>query len=136
MSWITRSSIRHPYRSLFSVFLLWKASLLLLAILTPGPGYDTSTTLFPWHKNTNQTEKIIPSTLRRISIKLTRWDSIYFTEAARRGHLLEQEWAFSYAFSRFINLLASGRRLSYTPLANPLCSNILDRLYKHWGYPL
>ncbi|OJI91093.1 hypothetical protein ASPTUDRAFT_37986 [Aspergillus tubingensis CBS 134.48] len=108
MSWLTRSSFRHPYRSLFSVFLLWKASLLLLAILTPGPGYDTSTTLFPWHKNTNQTEKIIPSTLRRISIKLTRWDSIYFTEAARRGHLLEQEWAFSYAFSRFINLLASG----------------------------
>ncbi|PYH64215.1 DUF409 domain protein [Aspergillus vadensis CBS 113365] len=108
MSWLTRSSFRHPYRSLFSVFLLWKALLLLLAILTPGPGYDTSTTLFPWHKNTSEIEGIIPSTLRRISTKLTRWDSIYFTEAARRGHLFEQEWAFSYAFSKFINLLASG----------------------------
>ncbi|OJJ73554.1 hypothetical protein ASPBRDRAFT_194492 [Aspergillus brasiliensis CBS 101740] len=108
MSWLTRNSFHHPYRSLFSVFLLWKASLLLLAILTPGPGYDTSTTLFPWHRDTSEREGVIPSTLRRISTKLSRWDSIYFTESARRGHIFEQEWAFSYSFSKFINLLAPG----------------------------
>ncbi|KAI2867031.1 CAZyme family GT76 [Aspergillus niger] len=58
--------------------------------------------------NTDEIKGLVPSILRRISTKLTRWDSIYFNEAARRGHLFEQEWAFSYAFSKFINLLASG----------------------------
>ncbi|RAK98570.1 DUF409 domain protein [Aspergillus ibericus CBS 121593] len=108
MSWLTRSPIQHPYRSLISVFVLWKAFLLLLALLTPGPGYDTSTTLAQWHRNTSDIQGLIPTILRQISTKLTRWDAIYFTEAARRGHLFEQEWAFSYAFSKFISLLAAG----------------------------
>ncbi|PYI06831.1 GPI mannosyltransferase 2 [Aspergillus sclerotiicarbonarius CBS 121057] len=108
MSWLTQTPVHHPYRSLISVFVLWKAFLLLLAILTPGPGYDTSTTLAQWHRDTRDIKGLIPTILRQISTKLTRWDAIYFTEAARRGHVFEQEWAFSYAFSKLINLLAAG----------------------------
>lgn len=112
MSWLTRTSVHHPYRSLISIFVLWKACLLLLAILTPGPGYDTSTTLAQWHRDTSDIKGLFPTFLRQVSTRLTRWDAIYFTEAARRGHVFEQEWAFSYVFSKFINLLAAGKRRS------------------------
>ncbi|PWY94765.1 GPI mannosyltransferase 2 [Aspergillus sclerotioniger CBS 115572] len=107
MSWLTRTPIYHPYQSLISIFVLWKAFLLLLAILTPGPGYDTSTTLAQWYRDSSDIKGLFPTFLRQVSTRLTRWDAIYFTEAARRGHVFEQEWAFSYVFSKFINLLAA-----------------------------
>ncbi|KAH2388181.1 hypothetical protein KXW97_007157 [Aspergillus fumigatus] len=45
MSWSSRMSLNRPYQSLLAVFVFWKALLLLLAVFSPGPGYDTSTTL-------------------------------------------------------------------------------------------
>ncbi|PWY77544.1 GPI mannosyltransferase 2 [Aspergillus heteromorphus CBS 117.55] len=106
MSWLPHRIVHRPYCSLLGTFVLWKAFLLLLAVLAPGPGYDTSTTLAQW--SSSGPDGPIPALLRRISIKLTRWDAIYFTEAARRGYLFEQEWAFSYAVNRLINFVTNG----------------------------
>ncbi|PYH79177.1 GPI mannosyltransferase 2 [Aspergillus uvarum CBS 121591] len=92
-----RVDASRPYRSL----------LLLLAAFTPGPGYDTSTTLIQWN---SPTKAPLPAVLEMISIKLTRWDAIYYTHAANRGYIFEQEWAFGYGCNRLIHVLASGCR--------------------------
>ncbi|KAE8354842.1 GPI mannosyltransferase 2 [Aspergillus coremiiformis] len=89
-----------PYQSLLAVFVSWKALLLLLTVFSPGPAYDTSTSLLELNRNA-------PVILGLISTKLTRWDAIYFTETARRGHTFEQEWAFSLGFASFIRTVTN-----------------------------
>ena len=93
-------------RSLTIYFVLWKVFLLLVIILTPGPGYDTSTTLlgaaqgleFQGDKEQDASvSAVVGSTvLPSFARKLVRWDSIYFVNIAERGYLFEQEWAFGY----------------------------------------
>ncbi|KAK0665041.1 GPI mannosyltransferase 2 [Lasiodiplodia hormozganensis] len=106
-----------PFSALVIVFAAWKALLLLTAFASPGPGYDTSTTLLlgqdaaasalvttsvPWSATPGE----------RLVSKLVRWDAIYFTAAAERGYQHEQEWAFSWAFS---HLMANAAKI--LPLA-------------------
>ncbi|OJK04735.1 hypothetical protein ASPACDRAFT_1892988 [Aspergillus aculeatus ATCC 16872] len=113
MLWVQAS---RPHRSLLAVFILWKSLLLLLAAFTPGPGYDTSTTLIEW--NSDPTKAPLPALWKTISTKLTRWDAIYFTHAANRGYIFEQEWAFGYGCNRLIHVLANGcRKLSFLDYA-------------------
>ncbi|RAL17107.1 DUF409 domain protein [Aspergillus homomorphus CBS 101889] len=108
MAWKPWTDICHPYQSLLVIFTLWKGLLFLIVILTPGAGYDTSTTLIQW--NGNATKTPMPVFLETVSLKLTRWDAIYFTKAANRGYDFEQEWAFSYGLSRLIHVLGDGLR--------------------------
>lgn len=72
------------YTSLSVLFVAWKVLILDLAIIAPGHGYDTSATLLPSDS------------------KFVRWDAIYFTELARRGHVYEQEWAFGKGLSTIL----------------------------------
>ncbi|KAG4443790.1 hypothetical protein IFR05_000690 [Cadophora sp. M221] len=95
----------NPIRSLITLFVGWKALLLLIATCSPGLGYDTSASLFyggPDHDDQ------LPLVLRYIVGKLTRWDAIYFVKASRRGYLFEQEWAFGWGFTRLIALCVEG----------------------------
>merc|ERR1711939_997164 len=90
-----------PIRSLVAVFVAWKTLLLLLAVCSPGLGYDPSTSLF----YTESEQGIqLPLVLRYVVGKLTRWDGIYFVKSSRRGYLFEQEWAFGWGFTRVIAL--------------------------------
>jgi phosphatidylinositol glycan class V len=91
-----------PIRSLILTFAAWKALLLLIALCSPGPGYDTSTTL----ALTGDTQ--LPGPLTYVIGKLTRWDAIYFVKAATRGYRYEQEWAFGWGFTRLIALCTAG----------------------------
>lgn len=75
---------------LTAIFVVWKRLLLLVALSTPGKGYDTSTTLLP-----------------SLS-KLVRWDAIYYVQIARRGHLFEQEWAFGKGLSTLTSSVSNG----------------------------
>ncbi|KAH7342948.1 GPI mannosyltransferase 2 [Rhexocercosporidium sp. MPI-PUGE-AT-0058] len=96
-----------PVRSLLTLFVGWKALLLLVAVCSPGLGYDTSASLFyggPDHGSQ------LPLALRYIVGKLTRWDAIYFVKTSRRGYLFEQEWAFGWGFTRVIALCVGGLR--------------------------
>ena len=98
-------SSQRPIRSLVIAFAAWKTLLLLIAICSPGPGYDTSTTL---NISSHGLEaKQLPSLLNHLIIKLTRWDAIYLVKAANRGHIFEQEWAW-WGFSKLISLTSAG----------------------------
>ncbi|GIK04689.1 ER membrane glycoprotein subunit of the GPI transamidase complex-like protein [Aspergillus viridinutans] len=108
MSWSFRISLNRPYKSLLAVFGFWKTLLLLLAVFSPGRGYDTSTTLRLNRNATNEDgDGPFIASLRLVSTKLTRWDAIYFTEVASRGYIFEQEWAFGYGFTKLINFFAN-----------------------------
>jgi phosphatidylinositol glycan class V len=83
------------------VFVAWKTLLLITAYASPGPGYDTSSQLLPFFEPSQivQDNGASLSTLRRVAhrltLRLTRWDAVYFASAADRGLVFEQEWAFS-----------------------------------------
>ncbi|CZR57088.1 related to Dolichyl-phosphate-mannose-protein mannosyltransferase [Phialocephala subalpina] len=98
MQSLTRN-LDHPIRKLITLFLCWKVLLLLVALCSPGPGYDTSSNL---REASNGKE--LPIVLDRLVNKLKRWDAIYFVKTAERGHLFEQEWAFGWGFTRVIAL--------------------------------
>lgn len=95
-----------PIKSLLVIFAAWKAVLLLIAVCSPGVGYDTSTSLY--HGTQNPQEKFLPAVFSLVSNKLTRWDAIYFTKAANRGYLYEQEWAFGWGMSQLIGFFSKG----------------------------
>lgn len=97
----------HPIRNLVVLFTLWKAFLLLIACCSPGEGYDTSTTLV-LSPEKSEVGIPLPVALGYLANKLTRWDAIYFVQAASRGYVFEQEWAFGWGFTQVINGVAVG----------------------------
>lgn len=121
----TRNALRHPIRTLILAFAAWKFFLLLIALASPGRGYDTSTSLVlhappqhlqhlqpPNHEIDRTTESgagPLPAALHYLVTKLTRWDAIYFTQAAARGYRFEQEWAFGWGLTKLIALVTAGK---------------------------
>lgn len=89
-------------------FLAYKSCLLFLALLSPGPGYDTSTSLLE-SPPPMQSLFVDPSSdFKNRVLKLVRWDAIYYTSLAARGHVFEQEWAFGIGLSGVISRLRAG----------------------------
>ncbi|KAI1473123.1 glycosyltransferase family 76 protein [Daldinia caldariorum] len=92
-----------PIKSLIGSFLVWKALLLCIVIGSGvGPAYDTSSTLLSPEITSSHESPF------DLATKLTRWDSIYFIQASRRGYLFEQEWAFGLGFPTIISYLSQG----------------------------
>jgi phosphatidylinositol glycan class V len=90
--------LQRPKACLIVTFLAWKLLLFLVAVASPGPGYDTSTFL-----STSSPSYVLG--------KFVRWDAIYFTQIARRGYVFEQEWAFGWGFTRILAAAGRGRNL-------------------------
>ena len=112
---------KSPRTLLGCLFLSWKLLLLTIALLGPGPDYDTSTQLLLHGYGTQDAgsishdsafpTSISPST-KRIVNSLTRWDAIYFASTAKRGYVFEQEWAFGWGFSRLLSYLSTSTFIS------------------------
>ena len=100
-----------PIRNLLILCVAWKIFLLLIAVLSPGPGYDTSASLISPSAAEGQ---VLPPVIQHVLGKLTRWDAIYFVKTAGRGYVFEQEWAFGWGFSRLISLCAAGEGLLWS----------------------
>lgn len=96
---------RNTTRRLIQAFLAWKAVLLIAAVLSPGPGYDTSALVALNPSQLRHAEVGNWSLINRLSLNLLRWDALYFTKSAQRGYLFEQEWAFSRVHSFVLDTL-------------------------------
>lgn len=105
------SHIDRPRLTLAIYWACWKTILLLVALSSPGNGYDTSTAvLFAQHdQRSTQSEYI--DLMRYALQKLVRWDAVYFTQIAHRGTRFEQEWAFGWGFVRLLGLGGRGREI-------------------------
>jgi hypothetical protein len=103
-----------PHQSLLYLFIAYKSLVLLIALFSPGPGYDTSASLLTLPVNDGSS---LTTFFELVAEKLTSWDAIYFTTVARRGYLYEQEWAFAWGWTKLISFFSSGRPLSiYIPI--------------------
>jgi hypothetical protein len=105
MNTITEGKRGHT-RQLVIIFCLWKALLLTLAVLCPGPGYDTSALILL--EPSLERHQSFSSYFRYdwFALNLFRWDAVYFVKAAERDKTYEQEWAFSWAYSKLLGFIA------------------------------
>ncbi|KAI5248274.1 mannosyltransferase [Aureobasidium subglaciale] len=95
---------------LAGLFVAWKLLLLCVAYASPGPGYDTSTTLLLLRAQSAQSESTLLEDLaKRLASKLVRWDALYFVSVAQRGYVFEQEWAWGWGYTKFVGLVSKGR---------------------------
>ena len=102
-----RHTLNQPYRTLVVFLLLWKGLLLLIACLSPGSGYDTSTNLlFQLEAATSTRSTVLQRVADLVSEKLVRWDAIYFASIAQHGYVHEQEWAFGWGFAMLSRVVA------------------------------
>ena len=94
-------------RELTALYLCWKIALILVACASPGPGYDTSTSiLFDQYQSSSDTW--LARTIEHVVLRLTRWDGIYFASSSTHGHINEQEWAFSWVLARVTSGVSRG----------------------------
>jgi phosphatidylinositol glycan class V len=93
---------RRPYLTLLGVFTCWKLLLAVIALVTPSPAYDTSTSLLLPEPSLHGSTGFGIRLLKTLCNRLTRWDAIYFTKAAERGYANEQEWAFGWGYTQAI----------------------------------
>lgn len=109
--------VKRPVRSLATLFVVWKTLLFFVVANCPGPGYDTSTTLLT---ETAESARIL---------KFVRWDAIYFVRTAERGYLFEQEWAFSWGYTRVLKALTSGNVQSFYGVYTTFSDRLLCSFY-------
>ncbi|CAD0098057.1 unnamed protein product, partial [Aureobasidium mustum] len=96
-------------RALTCLFVVWKLLLLCIAYASPGPGYDTSTTLLLARAQPSVTENtLLEDFAKRLVSNLVRWDALYFVSVARRGVVFEQEWAWGWGYTKFLALVSKG----------------------------
>ncbi|RMX91260.1 hypothetical protein D0867_14130 [Hortaea werneckii] len=97
------------------IFWTWKGLLLLVALLAPGQGYDTSTQITFDQNHPKGSSSWVSKVTEHVVLRLTRWDAIYFASSSWRGYLYEQEWAFSWVFSRLSSKAANGAYMPNAP---------------------
>ncbi|KAI7274704.1 hypothetical protein KC352_g7983 [Hortaea werneckii] len=96
-------------------FWTWKGLLLLVALLAPGQGYDTSTQIAFDQDQAKGSSSFVSKAIEHAVLRLTRWDAIYFASSSWRGPLYEQEWAFSWVFSRLSSKTANACLHVFSP---------------------
>ncbi|KAG9563181.1 DUF409 domain protein, partial [Aureobasidium melanogenum] len=104
----SESNLMHAdIRALACLFVVWKLLLLCVAYASPGPGYDTSTTLLLARAQPSVTENtLLEDFAKQLVTNLVRWDALYFVSVARRGVIFEQEWAWGWGYTKFLDLVS------------------------------
>jgi GPI mannosyltransferase 2 len=105
MTSVDNPALQGESRRLITIFVVWKSILLLLATLSPSPGYDTSGYILFNNGSSHEKSHVSLSVIQRLALIHLRWDALYFIKAAQRGYIYEQEWAFSRAYSLILGTL-------------------------------
>ncbi|KAL8796240.1 MAG: hypothetical protein Q9195_001355 [Heterodermia aff. obscurata] len=118
---------RSPKRYLALYWGLWKSFVFILALASPGIGYDSSTDVLLAAQSTPESPNRDLDLFRYGLQKFVRWDAIYFTKIAQRGYLFEQEWAFGWGFTRLLHLGARvfSYIINYAPVLGEASFGIL-----------
>ena len=107
------AALSWPKTSLMICFIAWKSIFFIIALASPGVGYDTSTTLLlNEFVRAGESSSLLRLLSSRLYTNFVRWDAIYFTQIARRGYLFEQEWAFGWGFTTLLAVIGKGRNLT------------------------
>lgn len=99
--------------SLFGLFVVWKALILLIVFSSLGVGYDTSAS-FSAETGNRSILNDTPSHFSSQWLKFVRWDAIYSTHMAQHGHIFEQEWAWGIGYSSTLSFLAKRKAILMT----------------------
>ncbi|KAL8691737.1 MAG: hypothetical protein Q9218_003108 [Villophora microphyllina] len=95
-------------------------------------GYDTSTILLASTAVKNANDQALGGiSLHTLAEKLTRWDAIYFTQAANRGAIFEQEWAFGWGFAKTLHTLSQTWPENYDEQVQAAVTGILISTLAH-----
>jgi hypothetical protein len=100
---------QRPVLTLFALFVAWKSLIALIALLSPGDGYDTSTSLLSSSHGNPDVASGPAQRIPRAWQKFVRWDAVYYTHISEQGHVFEQEWAFGMGLSTAIERTAKGK---------------------------
>jgi phosphatidylinositol glycan class V len=121
----------HSFLTLTICFVFWKALLIGIALTSPGPGYDTSTTLLKHEIEEPHLDLQAHGGLSESLSKFVRWDAIYFTQISLRGYMFEQEWAFGWGFVKLLAFLMLG----IAPLQRTTASTfvLIGKVWKEQG---
>ncbi|TKA74175.1 hypothetical protein B0A55_06578 [Friedmanniomyces simplex] len=129
-------AVRHleltSIRRLIPIFAAWKALLLLIAVASPGPGYDTSTQVL-FDRQRGEYDSWFAHGLEHILLRLTRWDGIYFASGSAHGQVYEQEWAFSWLLSKVTSTVARVllSPLPLSPISKHALAGVLISHFSH-----
>ncbi|KAF2116055.1 GPI mannosyltransferase 2 [Lophiotrema nucula] len=124
--------MHNPVARLIAVFLSWKIILILFAAFSPGPGYDTSSLILLAPSKDRNVHYQSLTSVDRLLLKLFRWDALYFVKAAERGYVHEQEWAFSWAYSRILSFaVRSSSSSDHVPLLHYIRAGVIISVLCH-----
>ncbi|KAF2231220.1 glycosyltransferase family 76 protein [Viridothelium virens] len=121
---------RRPIASLTICFVLWKALLMAVARISPGFGYDTSSTLLLARDALGPD---VGGSFSPLLMRLTRWDGIFYAKISERGYVYEQEWAFGWGFTRLLSLIAKACSSSCTTVEAHVWAGIVISHLSHFA---
>ncbi|GAB7340398.1 hypothetical protein MBLNU457_6837t1 [Dothideomycetes sp. NU457] len=96
---VAGSSLFSSISRVIALFLIWKLLLLVLAALSPGPGYDTSSSLLLPVVDVEKYPSIPSQASARVLNRLVRWDALHFIGVAQHGDRYEQDRAWGWLYT-------------------------------------
>lgn len=105
---VAGASISSSITRIIALFLIWKLLLLVLAALSPGTGYDTSSSLLLPAVDVEKYPSTPSQASARVLNRLVRWDAVHFLGVAQHGDRYEQDRAWGWLYTTVLTSATKG----------------------------